>query len=361
MKRIKYLVLVITLLFSSCYDRAPIERTSITVGVGHDLVGENLLSATFEFVIFQQGETTSKSVITTTGKSIFEMYNKRLLITKRRHLPGTIRLLIISEKRAKFGINDIIDVFLRDQERELNTTVVISKQKTDEILSLKPKDATTMSEEIEDLARSAFETNFTQRDTNIKDVFNMYYQDGRRLMIPYIEKYRDTVKISGIAVFDKDKMIFTIPEDDSKFINLLRNDNSKGYLSFPNNTGKSFDLFSSSRRKINVDIKDEKINYTIHLLIYAYIKEKNIDGDIELNKEEIDSLQEKYAKKLKEQLEDIISKYQSNYGIDIFDIQKYALAKIGKEKIEEVEKNFKNSNINVDVKIKFISTGRLFR
>ncbi|KRQ87910.1 Spore germination protein A3 precursor [Caloramator mitchellensis] len=361
MKKINLLLIIIPFLFTGCYDRAPIERTSITVGIGQDLADNETLSASFEFLVFQQGDLTSKEVITTTGKSIFEMYNKRLLITKRRHLPGTIRLLIISEKRAKFGIEDIIDVFLRDQERELNTTVVVSKQKTEEILNLKSKDATTMSEEIEDLARSSFEANFTQRDTNIKDFFNMYFQDGRRIMIPYIEKYKDTVKISGIAVFEKDKMLLVIPEEDAKYVNLLRNDNSKGYLSFPKETSKSFDLFCSSRRKVKVDIEDDKVNYTIHVLIYASIKEENSDEFDELSKEQVEELQTKYSNKLKEQLEEVIKKYQSNYGIDIYDLQKYALAKLGKDKADEVEKQFQNSNINVEVKIKFLSTGRLFR
>lgn len=349
------------LIFTSCYGKPSIERTSVIAGIGHDIDKDKILSSSFEFIVFKSQNVVDKSVVTTKGKSIFEMFNKRLLITKRRHLPGTVRTLLISEERGKFGISDIIDAFLRDQERNLNTTVAVSKQRTEEILKLNAKDSNTMAEEIEDLIKSSYEANFTQRDTNIKDFFNMYYQEGRHIMLPYIEKYKDTVKVSGIAVFKKDKLIFTIPEEDSKYINLLRNEKAQGYISFFNENFKSLDLHCHSRRNVKVDIKDNKITYNIYLLIYSSVKEANIDNTEELSKDKLTELEEKYSNELTKKLQDIADKYQNKYGTDIFDVQKYAVAKLGRDKIDFIEENFINSNIKISAKIKILSSGRLIR
>ncbi|MDO6355683.1 Ger(x)C family spore germination protein [Caloramator sp. CAR-1] len=360
MKKIS-LVLLFMLIFTSCYGKPSIERTSVIAGIGHDIDKDKTLSSSFEFIVFKSQNVFDKSVVTTKGKSIFEMFNKRLLITKRRHLPGTVRTLLISEERGKFGISDIIDAFLRDQERNLNTTVAVSKQRTEEILKLNAKDSNTMAEEIEDLIKSSYEANFTQRDTNIKDFFNMYYQEGRHIMLPYIEKYKDTVKVSGIAVFKKDKLIFTITEEDTKYINLLRNEKAQGYLTFFDGNLKSLDLFCSSRRNVKVEINDNKIAYNIYLLIYSSVKEANIDDAQELTKDKLIELEEKYSDELTKQLQEIADKYQNKYGTDIFDVQKYAVAKLGRDKIDFIEENFINSNIKISAKIKILSSGRLIR
>ncbi|SEF52661.1 germination protein, Ger(x)C family [Caloramator fervidus] len=360
LKKISYIVLFI-FIFSSCYNKAPIERTSIISGVGHDLKSNKKLSSTFEFTVFKGQNIIDKMIVTTEGTSIFDMYNKRLLITKRKHLPGTIRLLLISENRAKYGISDIIDAFLRDQERNLNTTVAVSKQSTENILKMNPKDSNTMSEEIEDLIKSSFEANFTQNDVTIKDLFNMYYQEGRHIMIPYVEKFKDTIKLGGIAVFKDDKMIFVIPEEEAKYVNILRNDKAQGFLSFTSETSKSFDIACQSRRKIKVDYDDENIVYNINILIYASIKEANIDNSLELSKEKITELEEKYSKEISKKLQEISDKYKNNYQFDAFDIQKYAIAILGKDKQKYVEDNFKNSKINVQAKIKILSSGRIIR
>lgn len=363
MRLIKFSILIISLILqTSCYNVVPIERTSVIAGVGHDIIDKKTLSSSFEFLVFSYGNTITKTVSTEKGISIFEMYNKRLLETKRTHLPGTIRLLIISEDRAKFGIKDIIDVFLRDQDRNLNTTVAICKENTSEILNMTSKEATTMSEEIEDLIKSSYETNFTQRDTNIKDLYNMRFQEGRRIMLPYIEKHKDTVRVTSIAVFENDKMIFKIPEEDVKYINLLRNNNSYGYLTFKSdNSLSSVDFLCRCKRKVNVQIENNEINYNIKIYLNASLKEANIDKIKELDKNTVDNLQNTYSEELKLKLKKIIEDYQNNFGVDVFDIEKYALAKLGKDKEDYVKDKFKNSKINVDVKISTKSIGRLIR
>ncbi|SKA78607.1 germination protein, Ger(x)C family [Caloramator quimbayensis] len=363
MKHFKvFFVIIPLILLSGCYNKVPIERTSVVSGAGHDIIDNKILSGTLEFLIFSDNNKISKDVSIQTGKSVFDMYNKRLLLTKKTYLTGTLKTLLISEDRAKFGISDIIDTFLRDQDRNLNTTVAICKGKASDILNMKPLESTSMSEEIEGLIKSSYETNFTQRDTNIKDLYNMRFQEGRRIMLPYIEKYEDTIKLSSIAVFEGDKMIFKIPEEDVKYVNMLRNENSLGYLNFKGkSTLESFDIISKNKRKVKVNIEDDNITYDIKLNLNSLIKEDSLSEIEELDKKTIENIQQKYSEELKTKLENIIQKYQREYGVDVFDIQKYAVAKLGKDKEKLIIDKFQDSTINVEVEIKINSIGRVIR
>lgn len=362
MSRFKLLIIIPLIFLTGCYSKVPIERSSVLSGIGQDVIDKETLSSSFEFLVFSSENKFSKTVITNKGVSIFDIYNKRLLETKKNLIPGTIRLLLISEERAKLGVDDIIDVFLRDQDRNSNTTVAVCKGKTEDILNMTPKEATTISEEIEDLIKSAGQTNFTQADRSIKDVFNMNFQNGRRIMLPYVERYKDDVILNSIAVFQGNKMQFKIPTEDVKYINVLRNDKARGYLTLKgDNILVSSDIQCISKRKVSVQIDNGKINYNIKVNIKALLKEVNCNKFKELDKDSITKLENLFSNELKLKLQDEVNMYQKNYNLDVFDLQKYALAKLGKANEAQVDKNFKDSKINIEVKITITSTGRLIR
>ncbi|WP_163193076.1 Ger(x)C family spore germination protein [Clostridium thermarum] len=363
MKFLKLLTVILyIMLLTGCYKKAPIDTTSVLSGVGNDVVDNTILSATYEFLVFKGQNEVSKSAITEEGRSIFDIYNKRLLEIKKSLITGTTRLLLIGEDRAKLGIQDIIDVYLRDQDRNLNTTIAVCKGKAKDLLNMEPNEDSTVSEEIEDLIDTSFETNFTQWDVNIKDLFNMRFQAGRRIMIPYIEKYKDIVKLTSIAVFENDKMVLVIPEDDVKYINLLRNYTSIGYLTFKSDTPfSSTDILCKSKRKVTAYINNDKITYDIKINIKATLKELDENVFKKLDKKTIDTIQTLYSEELEAKLKDIIKKYQGDFNIDVFDIEKYALAKLGEDKETFVKNKFNSAKINVNVNITIKNIGRLIQ
>ncbi|WP_163215793.1 Ger(x)C family spore germination protein [Clostridium thermarum] len=363
MKFLKLLTVILyTMLLTGCYKKAPIDTTSVLSGIGNDVVDNATFSITYEFLVFKDQNKISKSAITEEGRSIFDIYNKRLLGTKKSLITGTARLLLIGEDRAKLGIQDIIDVFLRDQDRNLNTAIAVCKGKAKDILDMEPNEASTVSEEIEDLIDTSFETNFTQWDVNIKDLFNMKFQAGRRIMVPYIEKYKDTVRLTSIAVFENNKMVLIIPADDVKYINILRNYNSVGYLTFKSNTPLgSTDILCKSKRKVTAYIDDGKITYDIKINMKATLKELDENIFKKLDKKTIDNIQTLYSEELEAKLKDIIKKYQGDFNIDVFDIEKYALAKLGKDKETFVKNKFNSAKINVNVNMTVKDIGRLIQ
>ncbi|GFR35468.1 Ger(x)C family spore germination protein [Thermobrachium celere] len=364
MQRLKlFFIILLFLLFSSCYNRVSIEKLSVITGIGFD-IGEDKrkIENVAEYLIFRGQNEIDRGVSLEIGKTINEANDYRQLNLKKNYLLGTIRAYVISEERAKLGIKDILDTCIRDQERNLNTIMVVSKGRCREIFEQKPKEENTMADEIKELIEAAYSANFFTNNAGVKHLVNMYYQEGRNIIIPAIEKKDSTIRIAGIAVFDKDKLKKIIPIEEAVYVNLLRNSDVKGNIAIVmGDYNKAVDVECISKRKVKVDKIGDKLKYTITL---------NIQGEIKLNtysfgqqkdeKEVIEEINSLLIKNLSEKLKETIEKAKNDFEIDVFDIQKYAVAKYGRTDaiVEKIHEGFKDCEIEVVINSKIRSTGR---
>jgi spore germination protein KC len=73
------------------------------------------------------GDSTPISVLTAEGETIHEAIRNISLISPRQVYIGHMDLLVLDEKIAYNGINEIIDFFMRDPESRKQFKVIISK------------------------------------------------------------------------------------------------------------------------------------------------------------------------------------------------------------------------------------------
>ncbi|MCX7694203.1 MAG: Ger(x)C family spore germination protein [Caloramator sp.] len=355
------LLLIFILFFTGCYNRVSIEKLSVIVGIGFD-VGKDKkeIENVAEYLIFRGQREIDRGVSLEVGKTINEANSNRQLNLKKNYLLGTVRAYVISEERAKLGIKDIIDTCIRDQERNLNTIIVVSKGSCKDIFEQTPKEESTMADEVKELIEASYSSNFFTNNAGVKDLANMYYQEGRNIVIPAIEKKDSTIRIAGIAVFDKDKLKKIIPIEEAIYVNLLRNYDVKGNIALVmEDYKKAVDVECISKRKVYVDKVDGKLKYTIKLNIEGEIKLNTYNFDEENNVQKIlDDIKIQLTNNLNENLNKIIERAKNDYEIDVFDIQKYAVAKYGRENEESIRESFKDCEIEVMVNTKISSTGR---
>lgn len=361
MKKVLVLFILLLLLpITGCYKRVSVEKLSVITGIGFDVDKEGKeIKNTSEYLIFKGDRQIDRGVGIERGKTINEADSDRQLNLKKNYLLGTIRAYVISENRAKLGIKDIIDTCVRDQERNLNTIMVVCRQDTEEIFRLQPMEANTMADEIKDLIDSSYSSNFFTNNASVKEIANMYYQEGRNIILPVIEKSGTTIKISGIAVFQKDKLKEIIDIEDTIFINLLRNNDVRGSISVTlKDYNNALDVNCISKRKVDVDKVNGKLKYTIRLNIKGEIKLKTLEFTEEDENKIILEIKNLIEQDIKENTKMVIDKAKYDYKIDVFDIQKYAVAKYGRSNTEMIENDFENADIGVDVNVKITSTGR---
>lgn len=360
MKRIKILTLLLVLLFmGGCYDRVPIEKLTLIAGIGYD-VDNDLYLNSIEYLLFKGNRNIQRNVVSSLGNTLYENRNNGYLKISKKTLISNIRIYLIGEQRAQIGIKDLLDSYVRDYERRLTPIIAICNGKAEDILRLSPKSNITISEVLEGVIEASTDVYFFNNKNQLKDILYMYHQEGRRMIIPYLEQEKDMVKISGLAVFDKDALIRIIPINEGLYVNLLRNYKGKSYLSNMTPIKNQYiNIYGTSRRKVKVSSVDNKIKYDISISIKGEIKLDTEHPEMALDKKDIEEVEKSFEQELEKNLKAIIKKAQEEYKIDVFDIEKFSYAKFGHNKLKTLNSSFEEAIIDVKVKVKLNSSGRL--
>ena len=148
----KWVLLVILLLLSGCWDRKELEKLAIVTGIGIDY-GEEGDDYQVSFQIARSGEVKtpgsssqdgggggggSKSVwlLKSKGATIFDAVRNATLQSSRRLFLSHNQVVIINKEVAEKGLLPVIDFLIRDHEPRLNEWLLITREQAETILSL---------------------------------------------------------------------------------------------------------------------------------------------------------------------------------------------------------------------------------
>ncbi|GKX28561.1 spore germination protein [Vallitalea longa] len=372
-------LLITTCLISGCYDTYPIEELGVLLGVGYDIeFGDKVIYVDpAEIPIIGEGIIASNTYIGK-GHTVFELVENRMTKMPSRFSLGTELVSIISEERARFGIEDLIDSILRDPNAGLKSLIAVNKGRCVDYYTVHNKSEETNSDILYNVIRLAHLSNFFTKDVSVDNIIRIYYQEGRKICLPYIELISEKPQITGLALFSHNKMAHKVPIKEAKLLNLLRNYDGKGYLYLSadedqeffdieefenykniisNNPLKYIDFNGNSSRKVKVSMEEGRLKYDIIvdisgvMLINTLVEQK-------LDKNTVGLIEKAFTKKMEKQLSEEVSKVQKVYKEDFLDITQYAVAKYGRQSVYSSDEYFENSIINVKVNFKIESVGR---
>lgn len=353
-------IILITLMISGCYDRYPQEKLGIIVGLGYDVESDGLTVEyrdTSETFTFRGQQQIEHEAVTGPGKSIYSTQDELQAKFSRKWIIGSELIYIIGAERADYGIKDLIDAMMRDADRRRGASVAVSRQTAEQLLQLQPKAYSTISEDIHGTLEFAWEESFFSKDIRTADVLEMYHQEAREMVLPYLEIDKDRAKVTGLALFDGDKMITSVDLEEAKLINLLRNNKTKGHLSvnFPEKNNY-YEGYFTTNRKVKVSKGEDNLKYSINIKLRGNLKVNTIINKA-ITKKEVKEIESNFSKRVKRDLEDEVKKVQQAYGVDWLDLSKYAVAKYGRLSDYGSNENFKNAEIDVNVDVKIDSIG----
>jgi Ger(x)C family germination protein len=361
-KYISIIIFVLTpMLLCGCYKGyVAVENLNIIVGIGNDIDREGTYpySTTMETLVFKGDSQITSHINTGTGFTLYTTQNNRQTQSNKEWLLAAEVVYLVSEDRARLGIKDLMDALTRDAKRNEKAFIAISKEPVKDIFSLKPQVSPSISEEIEGILEFSHSANFFHESSDIINLLLMNNQEGRKIVIPYIELQNDKIQVTGLALFKEEKMVKSVPLEEASLINILRSNGESGFLSvLSNNKDEYIDFSGSSNAKIKASKEGELLKYDIFVTLRGDLTVNSlIDKDKSLSdKNKIGQL---FSEKLEKQLSDEISKMQNQYKTDWIDLGKYAVAKFGRNSGYESDENFSNAKINVHVNTKVLSTGR---
>jgi spore germination protein len=363
---IAILSLFICLTLTGCWDQKLFEEVGFTLSMGieESPSGELLISRTSPLV---RGDIKNKvEFLSSEGGSI-----RDTRAIERRNSPkmieaGKTQQVLISQQLAeKKEISTLLEVFHRNPEDAVLAFVIIVEGSPKELLRAslafedKPRSAVYLRELIEHNIKSTYSPHTTIYN------FNVYsFAPGIDPITPIIKLDGDEIKIVGSALFSENKLVGKIePDETPLMLSMMNKLKSLEYLFGTHMNSPTQDscktkvsvLFTKVKRKISIEIKDNKPDIKIVLEFKGTLEEGYWKNPI--SEEEEKNMEEELSSQLKGDCEKVIKQAQK-LGSDPIGLGDMVRVKYNSywKSIDWID-IYKTVHITVDTKIDLINHG----
>jgi len=343
----KYLLIFVLIcstscLLTGCWSRKELNEISVVLAVGIDYV-DGSFEVTSQVVDPSQMssmKSTNRSptiVVTERGKTILEAIRRVTTKSPRKLYGAHLGMVIISENIARQGMNEALDMLLRDPEIRPDLYVTIARGTSPkELLALMtPFEVLSGIEMYNALKVSQDAWAPTSADT-IVEIFQKELTEGIEPVITGISLIGDKIKgktpqnidrpepaaeykYQGLGVFRGDMLVGWLNESDSKAYSYIMNDvkNTVGSSMCPNEKGRFAVEVYSSKAKIIPKLVGNEVNILIDLRIEGNIAESSCNMDLGSVKQ-FDALQKAGEQQLRAIIETGVKQVQKKMRVDIF-------------------------------------------
>ena len=361
----KSVIIILTLflvLLCGCENMESIEDLAILSGFGYDIEKKDKTKSVIaiEFISTGKEKEVGTDYFVGKGNSIYGALENYKAKQDKPFTYGSELVYLISEEKAKSGLEDISYDLLSFPNVNITARTLICEGKCKDYFALKLESGSA-SEKLSKQIEFANEKYFFTKNYTVKDFLCMYHQQGRSLYLPYVEIIDKNPQLTGVAIFKDNKFFKKIPIEEAKLMNILRNSGGKGIITVrSDNFLKYLELEGSSKLDINVSSTNDTLKYDIIVSVSGDLRVDTLESN-ELTKKQILKLAKILEDKLKKDLNNEVDKIQDVYGFDCLDLSKYAIAEYGTDSGFDSDECFRNAKINIDVKVKINSTGRIHK
>ncbi|ETT86714.1 Ger(x)C family spore germination protein [Viridibacillus sp. FSL R5-0477] len=382
MKKCMFVLLILSLFLTGCWDRRELNELGITLAIGIDKV-EDEYQVTAQVVVpseISAKTSTGRSPVTlfqANGETVYEALRKITKNSPRKIYPGHLRTLVLGEDLAEEGIAESLDFLSRDWELRSDFFVVIAKDMTaGEVLNV-----TTTIENIP--ANHMFNTLKTSEAfwaaTNgflLDELIANLTIDGKEAVLTGIlvtgEKMGSSkqnvesitpsaqIKYDELAVFKKDKLVGWLTERQSRGYNGIVNEVQKTVtaISCPEKGKATLEIIQFDS-KIKGKINKGKPEVDVNIKVKGNVGE--VECQINLNDQEtIVRLEKNTENKLEEIYNMTIETVQKQFKSDIFGFGE-AIHRSNPKEWKKIKKQwdeeFPEMTANVKVDVKIVHTG----
>ncbi len=378
MKRIVVLFLMIWMfLLSGCWDQKELNELVLIDGIGIDKAKDGQVAVTVSIAIPQAqsgggggGEGGGKGAGGThlvaaryaKGDDVAKALEQVQTQIPRKVFLGHLQAIIISEKVAKEGIEDYLDLFLRHPRPSTHTYVFISKGSAKELLSLQT-DLYSPVELMRGIARTE-----TLMSVTTLEVLEML-KDGDTA-IPMIEKLppakgkksNQTIPyLNHTAIFNKDKMVGSMDDSMTRGAMWIRNEVKEARISIiPKNETKSVTLsVLNANTKLVPKISGNRWKMTIKGKASGLLISSETDQNLR-DKKTIDELEKEFAKEIEQQMAKTMKYVQKEKRVRVFELGEAFNRKYPKrwnEVKDRWDEIYPNVEVDYDMKVNIRANG----
>ncbi|GFZ32591.1 germination protein GerKC [Clostridium zeae] len=274
-------VFVSVFCLTGCSDKNEIEDIGLVVALGVDLNENNEVVASVQ--ILKSGkkseganETSKTEVYVGSGDTISDALYKLSKKASKLIKFSNEKCIIVGEKFAREGIEPVIDLSLRFADMRSTDPILVTKGEASDLIKFKSDEIPISAFEIDALIRRQENLCYTSKATNRDFINNMRGESGISTCgVIGIGKSEDdeknTLILSGSAVFKKDKLIGYMDAKETRGMQWIKGKVKAGGIVARNANGSKigFHILRSASKytpsiidktaKIKVDIKNQTI------------------------------------------------------------------------------------------------------
>ncbi|OLS37781.1 Ger(x)C family spore germination protein [Bacillus sp. MRMR6] len=378
--RYKFLIaLASVLLITGCVDSHQLERLGLITVIGFDLEKENEIKGTLVVSKFDPLEQVLTKQISSEANTIQTLRAEINLETDQQLVMGQLRSVVYSHELARKGIFQLVDALNRDPTVGNMVYLTIAEEDASSIVKVnESKVKVNIGTYLYNLIRQNVENE--QLISPTLHEFNHSFADfGQDPVLPIIKADKENVSITGVALFNDDRMVARLDNDKLFYLKVLADKYRSGSkeLAFnrqdfekviKNQIGRTDkDVYNKLFITIDNIQSDTKVTLTdkknLVFKVEVYLKSRLLEATqrLDLGKpENVKFIEDKMSKEIEKQLKDLLVFFQEN-KVDPVGFGNEYMAKVRGEALEN--KNWKEiyKNAKFDVKVKNIisKTGAL--
>ena len=368
---------MIVLFLSGCNYRE-LDKIAITVGCGLEKVDDGYKITVQIADTQKQGDSNSSTSpvrfknYAYTDRTIHEAARGILTKLPKKAYTKHMQILVIDEKIANNGINEIIDFWFREVELRNDFYVFVSKDSTPiEVLGVLTQIYPINSVGIRNLIENNFKYLGGTVLTTFDDLTSSYISKTKEIILPTIMVLgkdgnkkdnlessipESLISLNETAYFRDNKLVGYLDKKQTIYYNLVKNALKTSIISYECDKDK-FVTFEIIENKTDIDIVKNKPEVNIKVQAKGNLTSIMCEYDISKN-DGIKMIEKEGSLEIKKQI-DSLFKLSKDNKTDIFSIKDIYYKHNNKyyKNISNYNDFFDNLKVNVDVKLNIFEKG----
>ncbi|CUH97760.1 hypothetical protein P22_3904 [Propionispora sp. 2/2-37] len=372
MKRLILFVLIGILLFftTGCGAKSEIENLGIVVAMGIDttpagnyLLSLQILKAQRESAGGMGGQKGGKPAtpsdvefLTVSGDTIYSaLDNLSTQLGKKIHL-SHINFVVISEKVAKSGVASIIDAGIRSHQFRTNRPILVTKGEAAKIISAVPPEDPIPANAVKNILAQQERYGYSAIVTYLDFANSLASKTASPIAgvidLSKTEQGDEVLKVEGIAVFSKDKLIGYLDGEETRGMQWLKGKVKDGsiVIASPDN-GKITLRVTQANSRIKPVIHHNKPAIQATIKADGYLR--SMKGQLDPMKEPdiLNALDELQNALIKKEINQALYAAQKKFKADIFEFGD-AIHRDYPEQWKNIEESWNEVFPDLDIEVK---------
>lgn len=363
MRKLFYLLILCTVFATGCWDAEDVKDLTLPDLEGFDYYPETDSYGSFmSFPLIAQNEQAA-DVIGSKAKTLAEIDARVVNQSNWKVYFGDLKGFILGKEFAMHG-TEMLDVLYRNPMLSLTPYMVVAEGTAEEIIKLQPTPsyAGGIGSFFLEMFRNAPKRNFIP-DATIYNFMLNSTTPGFNPVLPVISAQDNgKIKITGAALFKKNKMVAMVSEEEMQVLTWLRGEKSEGYIPFtltgePPNSRNQINYRCQNKRKVKARLENGVPVFDVEIQLEGSIFEVSGSYQLAGHQLNLEKAERALAQQVKRRCEDFIQDLQHQYRVDAILMGKYARVHWPELVEQDWDEIFCNSVINVEVKANIFGYG----